>query len=53
MLNTVLVYRNDVTERDSIQNRGYIILAFDKWRATLNFMFEFPCIISLYYIKNQ
>ena len=53
MLNTVLVYRNDVTERDSIPNRGHIILAFDKWRATLNFMFEFPCIISLYYIKNQ
>jgi hypothetical protein len=23
------------------------------WLPTNNFMFEFPCIISLYYIKNQ
>jgi hypothetical protein len=24
----------------------------DQWHL-VNFMFEFPCIISLYYIKNQ
>lgn len=33
MLNTVLVYRN-VTERDNIPDREYVILAFDRLRAT-------------------
>ena len=34
MFNTVLVYCNDVTERNNIPDRGYIILAYDKLRAT-------------------
>jgi len=34
MLNTVLIYINEVTERENIPDGEYIVLAFDKLRAT-------------------
>ena len=29
------------------------VLFISNCKVTLHFMFEFPCIITLYYIKNQ
>ena len=36
------------------KNQNYLKTVLPKYRSVFSFfMFEFPCIISLYYIKNQ
>ena len=37
------------------KNKGEILpkLRKNEVNDTINFMFEFPCIVSLYYIRNQ